>query len=64
LTRAGFSRKDDNLPQRLTQTPAPTGPAKGLVCHLDEMLDEYYRVRGWTPEGIPTQARLKALDLE
>jgi aldehyde:ferredoxin oxidoreductase len=63
LTRAGFSRKDDSLPRRLTQTPAPTGPAKGLVCHLDEMLDEYYQVQGWTPEGIPTKERLKALNL-
>jgi aldehyde:ferredoxin oxidoreductase len=64
LTRAGFSRKDDNLPRRLTQTPAPTGPAKGLVCHLDEMLDEYYQVQGWTPEGIPIKERLKVLNLE
>jgi aldehyde:ferredoxin oxidoreductase len=64
LTRAGFSRKDDSLPRRLTQTPAPTGPAKGLVCHLDEMLDEYYQIQGWTAEGIPTRERLKALDLE
>jgi aldehyde:ferredoxin oxidoreductase len=28
------------------------------------MLDEYYRFRGWTPDGVPTPAKLKALGLE
>jgi len=63
LTRAGFSRKDDSLPERLTQTPAPTGPAKGLVCHLEEMLDEYYQVQGWSADGIPTEKTLGDLGL-
>jgi aldehyde:ferredoxin oxidoreductase len=63
LTKAGFTRKDDSLPKRLTDTPAPTGPAKGLVCHLDEMLDEYYKVQGWTEDGIPTDERLRHLGL-
>ncbi len=63
LTKAGFSRKDDSLPKRLTHEPAPTGPAKGQVCHLEEMLDEYYQVQGWTDDGIPTQAVLDRLGL-
>jgi aldehyde:ferredoxin oxidoreductase len=63
LTRAGFSRKDDSLPSRLTQTPAPTGPAKGLVCQLDKMLDEYYREQGWTENGIPKKEVLDRLGL-
>ncbi len=63
LTRAGFSRKDDSIPDRLTKTPAPTGPAKGLVCHLDEMLDEYYKVQGWSGDGIPGKAVLDRLGL-
>jgi aldehyde:ferredoxin oxidoreductase len=41
----------------------PSGPAKGLVCHLEEMLDDYYQLRGWTKEGIPTKERLKVLGL-
>jgi aldehyde:ferredoxin oxidoreductase len=24
------------------------------VSKLDTMLPEYYRVRGWSPEGVPT----------
>lgn len=63
LTRAGFSRKDDSLPKRLTQTPAPTGPAKGLVCQLDKMLDDYYRVQGWSENGIPKREVLDRLGL-
>lgn len=64
LVRAGFSRKDDSLPKRLTEVPMPEGPAKGLVCHLEEMLDEYYELQKWTADGIPTPERLKELGLE
>ncbi len=63
LVTAGFSRKDDALPKRLTHESMPTGPAKGLVCHLEEMLDDYYRAQQWTSEGIPTDKRLKELGL-
>ncbi len=63
LTKAGFSRKDDSLPDRLTKIPAPTGPAKGLVCHLDKMLDEYYLAQGWTDNGIPKKEVLDRLGL-
>ncbi|HSR11169.1 MAG TPA: aldehyde ferredoxin oxidoreductase family protein, partial [Thermodesulfobacteriota bacterium] len=64
LVKAGFSRKDDTLPPRLLQEPHTSGPAQGRVVHLDEMLDEYYRERGWSPDGIPTAAKLKELGIE
>ncbi|NIC40616.1 aldehyde ferredoxin oxidoreductase family protein [Aquabacterium sp. A08] len=51
---AGFTAKDDNLPPRLLNEPAQTGPAKGLVNKLPEMLPKYYAVRGWDTEGRPT----------
>jgi len=63
LEKAGFTRKDDSLPDRLTKTPAPTGPAKGCVCHLDEMLDEYYEVREWTQEGAVKETLRQRLGL-
>jgi len=63
LVRAGFSRKDDTLPPRILQEPLPDGPAKGMVCHLEEMLTEYYELRGWTQDGIPTDEKLRKLDL-
>ncbi|HEU5295584.1 MAG TPA: aldehyde ferredoxin oxidoreductase family protein [Burkholderiaceae bacterium] len=59
--RAGFTAKDDTLPKRLLTEPAKTGPAKGLVNKLPEMLPKYYEVRGWNPDGTlkpETRARL------
>ncbi|MCB1888361.1 MAG: aldehyde ferredoxin oxidoreductase C-terminal domain-containing protein, partial [Rhodocyclaceae bacterium] len=52
--KAGFTKKDDDLPPRLKTEAAKTGPAKGVVSHIDEMLPEYYKVRGWDAEGVPT----------
>lgn len=51
---AGFTKKDDDLPPRLKNEPCKTGPAKGVVSHVEEMLPIYYQVRGWDPEGVPT----------
>jgi len=58
---AGFTGKDDNLPKRLMKDAAKTGPAKGLVSGLDKMLPEYYEVRGWTTQGVPTEETLSRL---
>ena len=60
---AGFTAKDDNLPPRLVSEPAKTGPAKGKVNELAKMLPEYYEVRGWTSEGVPTAETLARLGL-
>ncbi|WP_323000591.1 aldehyde ferredoxin oxidoreductase family protein [Denitromonas sp.] len=62
-TAAGFTRKDDDLPPRLKTEPAQTGPAKGLVSGIDKMIPEYYQVRGWTPEGVPTEETVARLGL-
>jgi len=63
--REGITRRDDALPERLTKEPAPEGPAKGQVVELDQMLDEYYTVRGWrVSDGIPTPETLRRLGLE
>ncbi|MDE2180305.1 MAG: aldehyde ferredoxin oxidoreductase family protein [candidate division NC10 bacterium] len=61
--RAGLSAKDDTLPRRILEEPIPAGPAKGKVARLGEMLPEYYALRGWTPEGVPTPEKLRELDL-
>jgi aldehyde:ferredoxin oxidoreductase len=65
-TMAGLTRLDDDLPERLKTEPIPEGPAKGQIftqVELDLMLDEYYEARGWSPEGIPTRAKLEELRL-
>jgi aldehyde:ferredoxin oxidoreductase len=63
LVAAGFDRAQDTLPPRITQEPMPSGPAKGMVCRLEEMLAPYYRLRGWTPSGVPTEGKLRELGL-
>lgn len=62
--RAGFTGKDDTLPKRLLEEPIPSGPMKGQVNKLGEMLPRYYRLRGWTTEGEPTERKLRSLGLE
>ena len=62
--KAGLTNKDDTLPKRMLEEPMPDGPAKGMVVHLGEMLPEYYRIRGWTAEGVPTPEKLKELGLK
>jgi len=49
--RAGFTAADDTLPKRLLTEGVKTGPAKGLVNKLPEMLPKYYELRGWDKEG-------------
>jgi aldehyde:ferredoxin oxidoreductase len=61
--KAGFTGKDDTLPKRILQEPITSGPAKGQVSKFGEMLPEYYRLRGWTPDGQPTASKLIELGL-
>ena len=61
--RAGLSAKDDTLPKRLLTEAAKTGPAKGLVNKLGEMLPEYYSLRGWSEDGVPTDETRQRLRL-
>ncbi len=63
LLAAGFTRQDDALPPRITKEPMPAGPAQGMVCRLEEMLGPYYRLRGWSREGVPNEAKLNELGL-
>ncbi len=60
---AGLTSADDTLPKRLLEVPAPGGTAKGKVCELDVMLPEYYKLRGWTKDGVPTKETLARLGL-
>jgi aldehyde:ferredoxin oxidoreductase len=62
--RAGLTAADDSLPERLLKVPAPSGTAKGKVAELDIMLPEYYQLRGWTPEGVPSNETLDRLKLQ
>ncbi|MEN6435775.1 MAG: aldehyde ferredoxin oxidoreductase family protein [Anaerolineaceae bacterium] len=61
--KSGITGKDDCLPERMMKDPIKTGPSKGEVNHLDKMLPEYYKLRGWDPKGIPTEEKLADLAL-
>ena len=62
LNREGVRRRDDQLPERIVKEKVPSGPIKGKFLTREmynEMLDEYYRERGWDQDGIPKKETLK-----
>jgi aldehyde:ferredoxin oxidoreductase len=61
--KAGFTAGDDTLPERLLKDPVPTGPARGSVNRLPDMLPEYYNLRGWDKNGVPGEVKLDELSL-
>jgi aldehyde:ferredoxin oxidoreductase len=61
--QAGITAADDTLPKRLLTEPANVGPAKGRVADLPSMLAEYYELRGWNEDGVPTSDTRQRLGL-
>ncbi|MEW6624191.1 MAG: aldehyde ferredoxin oxidoreductase family protein [Bacillota bacterium] len=59
----GYTKADDTLPKRLLEEPIPEGPSQGHVNKLAEALPEYYKIRGWDEEGVPTEEKLAELGL-
>jgi aldehyde:ferredoxin oxidoreductase len=61
--RAGFSRKDDDLPARFKTEPIVIGRRERIISEQDRerMLDDYYQVRGWDREGVPQPETLSKL---
>ncbi len=62
--REGFSRKDDTLPERILNTPLKKGHSKEKTIPLNDLLDEYYHIRGWNELGIPNSNTLNKLEIE
>jgi aldehyde:ferredoxin oxidoreductase len=60
---AGLTSADDTLPKRMLEEPFVEGASKGHVPKLDVMLPEYYDLRGWDEQGVPTPGRLAELGL-
>jgi aldehyde:ferredoxin oxidoreductase len=56
--RLGITAKDDVLPIRLTTEPRPTGSAAGVLPDMELMLKDYYRLRKWDDNGVPTKEAL------
>ncbi len=60
--RCGTRAEEDTLPPRLLE-PFREGEAKGKVPDIAAHLKDYYRVRGWTTDGKPSQETLEKLGL-
>jgi len=59
--KEGISRKDDSWPERFFKEPLPDGASKGQLIDKGEfgkMLSEYYELRGWGEDGIPSREKL------
>jgi len=65
--REGHDPINDKLPKRLFKDPFTKGPTKGVLLsdkEFQKSLKEYYQIRGWNENGIPTKEKLSRLGLE
>jgi aldehyde:ferredoxin oxidoreductase len=60
---AGMKPEDDTLPKRLLKEAITNQQNDNVVNHLDKMLPEYYKLRGWE-NAFPTEATLKRLGIK
>ena len=64
--REGFTRKDDNLPERMEKEPLQSGKTKGKAvprADFEKMLSEYYKLWNWDDQGRPTKKTLQDVGL-
>ncbi len=59
---AGFGEGSDYLPKRFTHEPSTQKGSAGHVCELDQMLEEYYTLRGWH-NGVVPESKLRELEI-
>ena len=60
---AGEKPGSDTLPKRFLEEPSDQPGSEGHVCELDQMLEEYYNLRGWEEGGVVGEAKLKELGI-
>ena len=61
--KLGFTRKNDTLPDRFLKEPMPKGKSKGQTVDLETLLDNYYIIMEWNSNGIPSEKKLKELEI-
>jgi aldehyde:ferredoxin oxidoreductase len=61
--REGLTKDLDTLPKRFFNEPLKEGPSRGRVVELDQLLEEYYMVRGWDEDGVPKGEKLRKLGI-
>ncbi|HJQ15243.1 MAG TPA: aldehyde ferredoxin oxidoreductase family protein [Anaerolineales bacterium] len=64
--REGLDRRHDKLPKKFFKQLQGAGPTAGIALTHEEIesaIDEYYRLAGWTNNGIPTTETMERLDI-
>lgn len=49
----GVDGSQDTLPKRFTHEPLEEGASRGQVVPVERMVKEYYKLRGWSENGVP-----------
>jgi aldehyde:ferredoxin oxidoreductase len=65
--REGLGPDNDLLPKRILEEALGDGPAQGRIMGTDNFLTmraEYYRIRGWDEDGVPTQETVSRYGFE
>lgn len=58
--KRGITRQDDVLPKRLTMEYQDDSDKRTIVP-LDDLIRDYYKIRGWDNNGIPYDKKIKKL---
>lgn len=61
--KLGLTPDLDTLPKRFTDEPLPEGPGQGETVKLQQMMKEYYELRGWNSKGYPSKEKLEELGM-
>jgi aldehyde:ferredoxin oxidoreductase len=60
----GWDAKDDRFQDKAAYEPGTVGIYRNRIVPWEPMLKEYYEIRGWTPQGVPTKAKLHELKMD
>ncbi len=60
----GWDYRNDAWADKRVYEPAEMGTFRGKEIPWDETLQEYYSIRGWSSEGIPTRTKISELKLD
>lgn len=64
--REGLDRNADKLPKKFFKALKGSGPTAGIALTPEEIesaKDEYYKLAGWTDNGVPTHETMERLDI-
>jgi aldehyde:ferredoxin oxidoreductase len=53
--REGLTPEDDQLPKRFSREALPETGKRISRSDMQQLLQEYYRARGWDENGVPAE---------